>query len=118
MGRSLISPTGDVIVQRSLLAFQLLHALFHDVTDADDADESVVLHNGNVPDPLVGHQRAEVIYGVGGRARGDHRRHDLRDRQPQQIAATFVQFAHDVTLRDDAHHTVGGHDDHGTDVVQ
>src|SRR4051812_1689644 len=49
-GRSSISATGDVVLQRALLAFQLLHPLLDDVADADDADKALVLHDWDVPD--------------------------------------------------------------------
>src|SRR6266516_248423 len=70
----------DVLGQILDLDALLLRLELDDVTDRDHADDVTVLGDGQVPDPLFGHQSHAF---VDRRLRGDHdqrRRHDLANR--------------------------------------
>ena len=62
----------------------------------------VVLDDGHVPEPALGHDAGEVLDLVGGPARGDARGHDVGDAQLQEPGPAEVQPPHDVALGDDA----------------
>ena len=92
----------DVALELLAFGFEQVDAGLHQVTDAHDADELVVLDHGHVPEPALGHDAGDILDLVGGSARGDARGHDVGDAQLQEPGPAEVQPPHDVALGDDA----------------
>ena len=68
-------------------------------------------------DPVVRHQRREVVYRILRTAGHIQSAHDVGDRAAKETGAVLVQLAHDIALRDQTDHPVLADHNHGADIA-
>src|SRR6185437_5621073 len=105
----------DVLTQRLLLGLVILDAPFDDVADRDQPDDAVTLEHWQVPEFAERHHFHDRCDGVVLPATYDLACHRRADRLVEHACTPLAQFAHDITLRENALDAARLHDQHGTD---